>query len=82
MYCDPWALPELIEERCTCCGLCVLACPNHGIHLGPRGPVFDGREICDACGSCEDACPEGAIVTQFEIAEGGAPGIAMGGSDA
>jgi ferredoxin len=71
MLCKPWALPELIEERCTLCGLCVAACPNHGINLDENGPVFEGRERCDACGTCEDVCPEGAIVTQFEIAADG-----------
>jgi len=82
MYCDSWALPTLFEERCTLCGLCAAACPNHGIRMSNKGPVFEGRETCDACGTCEDACPEGAIVTEFGIVAGSAPGIAVGGRHA
>lgn len=79
MLCDPWALPVLFEERCTLCGLCVEACPQHGIHLGARGPVFDRTEECEACGSCEDACPAGAIVTHFEITDAQSPSTSSGG---
>jgi MinD superfamily P-loop ATPase len=82
MLCNPWFLPELIEDRCTLCGLCAEACPNHGICLDDRGPVFERREQCDACGTCEDVCPEGAIVTEFEIAENGGSHSAEGGQDA
>jgi NAD-dependent dihydropyrimidine dehydrogenase PreA subunit len=82
MLCDPWALPETYEERCTLCGLCEAACPQHGIRMGDKAPVFEGRERCDACGTCEDVCPTGAIVTHFEITHSDAAKPAAGGSDA
>ncbi|NLG29487.1 MAG: 4Fe-4S binding protein [Chloroflexi bacterium] len=69
MLCDPRDLPVLLEERCTLCGLCEASCPQHGIRMSDKGPIFTDREHCDACGNCEDACPEGAIVTSFEITE-------------
>ena len=81
MLCKTWALPELMDGLCTHCGICVEACPNHGIHLDDDGIVFDKRDTCDACGSCEDACPEGAIVTQFEIADASQDSASKKGRD-
>ena len=81
MLCDHWALPQLIDGRCTLCGLCVESCPIEGIHLDEYGPVFDKLDTCDACGNCEEVCPEGAIVTRFTFAQGIGQAAPQGGND-
>jgi len=64
--------PEIDEEKCTACGLCVKACPRNLIDLIPKDKRFliacsshdKGkvvRSVCDvgciACGLCVKKCP-------------------------
>lgn len=53
--------PELDEEKCMHCLLCVPYCPDSCIQVkdGKRQP-FDLKH-CKGCGICEKACPFGAI---------------------
>ena len=70
-------IPEVDENKCTRCGLCVEACACHAVEMGPRGPVFTRPEVCassQACAEgsdcfclCEEVCPTGAITIPFEI---------------
>lgn len=66
-------LPQLNEELCTCCGLCVEACPCGSAAIGETGVTFSCPDACtDAetcnCGClCEEVCPTGAISIAFEI---------------
>lgn len=68
-------LPQVKEELCTRCGLCVEACACSAIELGEHGPVFHCGEIpCPTCSEgiacgclCEEVCPTGAIQCTFEI---------------
>jgi NAD-dependent dihydropyrimidine dehydrogenase PreA subunit len=72
-----WALPQVDETRCTLCGLCVEACPCHGVKLEEQRPVFACPETClhtptcaeapDCNCLCEEVCPTGAISCAFEI---------------
>ncbi len=54
------ATPELAfhEMKCTQCGACTVACPNHRIENGRH--IFN-RADCTACGKCEAVCPCGAL---------------------
>jgi Fe-S-cluster-containing hydrogenase component 2 len=68
------ALPQVDEDRCTLCGLCVEVCPCHAVELGKRGPIFSCPEECsDICACpgedhlCEEVYPTGAITCAFEI---------------
>jgi len=49
------------EEKCTGCGLCVMACPYGAVRLDP----VTGKAIkCDLCGGepvCVKHCPFGAL---------------------
>jgi len=68
------------EIICTCCLLCVKACPTHAIQIVPgkkegrktRVPAsYDFQlERCTFCGFCVEACTFGAISLnhQFELA--------------
>jgi len=59
---------EIIEEKCTGCGLCVKTCPYDGIEL------VDGiarlKAACNLCGTCADACNFEAIVIERPEATG------------
>ncbi|MDI6814661.1 MAG: ATP-binding protein, partial [Dehalococcoidales bacterium] len=53
-------VPEINEEKCTCCGKCSEVCLYHAIAvLGKKVLVFP--ELCHGCGACSHLCPEGAI---------------------
>ena len=39
------------QDKCTLCGRCVEACPNHAINI-IDGRVAVDRKICTACGAC------------------------------
>jgi len=70
-------LPQVVENRCTLCGLCVEVCPCQAVTMGERAPIFNCPEVCPGCGSCpagsdgcclcEEVCPAGAIACAFEI---------------
>ncbi len=71
---EAWALPQVDQDRCTLCGLCVEVCPCHAVELGERGAIFSCTEKCSsiyACPGenplCEEVCPTGAITCAFEI---------------
>ena len=71
------SMPQVDENLCTLCGLCVEACPCHAVELGERGPIFTHPETCccslacvehlDCWCQCEEVCPTGAISCGFEI---------------
>jgi anaerobic sulfite reductase subunit C len=48
--------PELIEDKCDGCGLCVDACREKSISLNGEKPVIE-RSTCVNCGDCIANCP-------------------------
>ena len=55
-------LPCIINgEKCTCCLLCVNACPYGAIRILPSKEVKIDYNRCRGCGRCEDSCEAGAI---------------------
>lgn len=75
--------PEIDEEKCTACGLCVKSCPRNLIELTPlekrfliacsshdKGKIT--RQVCDvgciACGLCVKKCPEKACTLENNLA--------------
>ncbi|MBL8470969.1 MAG: ferredoxin-type protein NapF [Rhodocyclaceae bacterium] len=58
----PWATAEF-AQRCTRCGACAKACPEHIIAAGASG--YPGIEFsvgaCTFCAACVDVCKDAAL---------------------
>ena len=62
--------PEIDQEKCDGCGLCVSICLQHGLVLVDGVVAFVGDVECDWCTQCEAVCVTGAISCPFEIVFG------------
>ncbi|MDD5191143.1 MAG: FAD-dependent oxidoreductase, partial [Dehalococcoidales bacterium] len=52
---------EVDKRRCSCCGLCVAACPFDARSLDEEEKVAVVEEaLCQACGICATICPNSA----------------------
>jgi formate hydrogenlyase subunit 6/NADH:ubiquinone oxidoreductase subunit I len=67
-------VPQLDEQLCNLCGLCVDVCPCGSVELDEQSLLFSCPDVCERqtekcnCGClCEEACPTGAISVAFEI---------------
>ncbi len=68
-------LPQINQQLCNLCGLCVEACNCRSLEMGEQGPVFHCAEEPEvACAEearchclCEEVCPTGAIQCSYEI---------------
>ncbi|AEY01970.1 ferredoxin-type protein NapF [Oceanimonas sp. GK1] len=66
----PWAVPwSQFADRCTRCGDCVRACPEHIIINADGGfPAIDfARGECTFCGDCANACSEPLFRSRDEL---------------
>jgi Fe-S-cluster-containing hydrogenase component 2 len=71
-------LPQLDQELCSRCGLCIAACPCGSVELKEKSVRFSCPEACAStatqtcdCGClCEEVCPSGAISVAFDIVLG------------
>ncbi|MBI2958061.1 MAG: 4Fe-4S binding protein [Chloroflexi bacterium] len=53
--------PELKDDLCTGCELCVKACDEHALKMQDELPVRDNG-LCNHCGDCVKVCPVDAMV--------------------
>ena len=69
-------IPEVIEERCTGCGICRDICEFGAIAV-VKGKVLIFPELCHSCGACALFCPEDAfreITREIGVVEKGSTG--------
>lgn len=52
---------EVVRERCSGCGECILACPFHAIER-VEGKAQVNVALCKGCGTCVGACLAKAII--------------------
>jgi heterodisulfide reductase subunit A len=52
---------EVDKRRCSCCGLCVEACPfdARSLDMDEHYAVVD-ETLCQGCGMCVSVCPNDA----------------------
>ena len=54
--------PELVEELCNGCGICVSSCEENALTLVDGLPIKDTSK-CIYCGDCIKVCPVDAMIT-------------------
>jgi len=60
-------MPEINQEKCNQCGLCVSVCACGAIVQENQQVVIVETEDCHWCTNCEAVCPTGAVTCSFEI---------------
>ena len=60
-------MPEIDQEKCNCCGLCISVCSCNALVLVLNVLTIVETEECGWCTMCEAVCPTGAITCPFEI---------------
>lgn len=55
--------PELDDDKCTACGMCVAACEEKALIMVDNLPVRDLNK-CNYCGDCIKVCPVDAMVSK------------------
>ncbi len=53
--------PEIIEDKCQKCGLCVEKCKSGALFQTPGNVPTLKKDLCSSCGVCWNVCPHGAI---------------------
>jgi len=67
IYLRDVATLELMPERCTGCGMCMVVCP-HAVFGRENGRVrIEQKDACMECGACADNCPFGALKVQAGV---------------
>jgi NADH-quinone oxidoreductase subunit F len=59
--CKALLRPEINQEKCKGCGLCVKACPTQAITGEKKQPHHINPELCIKCGACATACKIHAV---------------------
>jgi len=59
--------PEVAEERCKKCGVCVDHCPVSAIIMEKRNYPRTDKKECINCYCCQEMCPEDAIVLKGRV---------------
>lgn len=54
--------PELVEDLCNACEICVVTCQENALAMDNDLPVRD-LSRCNYCGDCIEVCPVDAMVT-------------------
>ena len=63
------SIVRIDEEKCTGCGLCIIACAEGAIEIVDGKARLLSDKYCDGLGACLGECPEGAITIAKREAE-------------
>ena len=56
--------PELDDEKCNSCGLCVAACEEKALVMGANNQPVRDLSKCNYCGDCIKVCPVDAMTAK------------------
>ncbi|MBI2850219.1 MAG: 4Fe-4S binding protein [Chloroflexi bacterium] len=56
--------PELDDDKCTSCGLCVAACEEQSLTMVKDGKPVRDLSKCNYCGDCIKVCPVDAMIAK------------------
>lgn len=57
-------IPEIDEDECSGCGICVDACQSEVLDIVGSTAAVVNEDNCIACGDCMEECPMGAVVVE------------------
>jgi MinD superfamily P-loop ATPase len=64
-------MPQIDQNKCDGCGLCVDVCRCHIISIVENKATICYQDVCSGCRNwctlCEDICPNKAIVCAFDV---------------
>ena len=63
-------LPEIDNDACTGCGICVTVCPTGALAIVEGKAVMAHPALCIYDGECEPVCTVGAIQIPYLIVLG------------
>jgi len=58
--------PEMIEENCVACGMCIKNCPEKAIAYNSRKKAQIDYEKCIGCGQCVASCHYGSARAKYD----------------
>jgi MinD superfamily P-loop ATPase len=62
----PFFMPQILEDRCSKCGLCSQNCASHALlYIDDSIPILMSS-LCSGCKLCYKICPENAINPDFK----------------
>jgi len=63
------SIVRIDEEKCTGCGLCILACAEGALKIVDGKAKLFSDKYCDGLGACIGECPQGAITIEKREAQ-------------
>ena len=58
--------PEMVEENCVACGICIKNCPEKAITYNKNKKAQIDYEYCIGCGQCVASCHYGAAKAHYD----------------
>ena len=66
---DDWRFerPVWDTQKCVCCGICYLSCPDGAIFQNEDGFYEVDLTYCKGCGLCAKQCAKGCVLLEIVV---------------